>query len=188
IRRPPRSTLFPYTTLFRSQRRDLQRGQRVAAQLEEVVVGADPVPPEHPLPGPGDEPLHVVCAGLGAGGRRRGGGPPPPPCASPLPPSAVAGRDGARTCFASPGRMSIVKTATWGWPEHRIRVNASPPSSEPMPTLSWKSRKACSAPVTGVFTAIPTSRQASQLTETMRPRQGAPVQRAYASWKALAPQ
>src|SRR2546430_13572706 len=25
IRRPPRSTLFPYTTLFRSQRRDLPR-------------------------------------------------------------------------------------------------------------------------------------------------------------------
>src|SRR5256885_13179948 len=29
IRRPPRSTLFPYTTLFRSQRfRDAQRGDR----------------------------------------------------------------------------------------------------------------------------------------------------------------
>src|SRR2546426_12823465 len=26
IRRPPRSTLFPYTTLFRSQRRELHRG------------------------------------------------------------------------------------------------------------------------------------------------------------------
>src|SRR5688572_32304966 len=28
IRRPPRSTLFPYTTLFRSQRRFLALGQR----------------------------------------------------------------------------------------------------------------------------------------------------------------
>src|SRR5258705_2196934 len=30
IRRPPRSTLFPYTTLFRSHRRRLQRGLRGA--------------------------------------------------------------------------------------------------------------------------------------------------------------
>src|SRR5256885_4895940 len=30
IRRPPRSTLFPYTTLFRSQH--FQRGQRMLAQ------------------------------------------------------------------------------------------------------------------------------------------------------------
>src|SRR2546430_11552076 len=28
IRRPPRSTLFPYTTLFRSQQRAGERGQR----------------------------------------------------------------------------------------------------------------------------------------------------------------
>src|SRR5437588_7969815 len=28
IRRPPRSTLFPYTTLFRSQRRDYQPSDR----------------------------------------------------------------------------------------------------------------------------------------------------------------
>src|SRR2546421_3667178 len=31
IRRPPRSTLFPYTTLFRSHRRELARPQRVDA-------------------------------------------------------------------------------------------------------------------------------------------------------------
>src|SRR2546427_3204909 len=30
IRRPPRSTLFPYTTLFRSQPRALQQGDRGA--------------------------------------------------------------------------------------------------------------------------------------------------------------
>src|SRR5258707_6126488 len=29
IRRPPRSTLFPYTTLFRSQRRQLVRRRRI---------------------------------------------------------------------------------------------------------------------------------------------------------------
>src|SRR5256885_11403232 len=39
IRRPPRSTLFPYTTLFRSQVRGAQRaGGRVGAQVI-VAVG-----------------------------------------------------------------------------------------------------------------------------------------------------
>src|SRR2546426_2355325 len=33
IRRPPRSTLFPYTTLFRSQRRDLLRPADAGAPL-----------------------------------------------------------------------------------------------------------------------------------------------------------
>src|SRR2546422_7291181 len=33
IRRPPRSTLFPYTTLFRSQPGRLGRGQRAAANV-----------------------------------------------------------------------------------------------------------------------------------------------------------
>src|SRR3712207_9242440 len=32
IRRPPRSTLFPYTTLFRSARRDHARARRVARE------------------------------------------------------------------------------------------------------------------------------------------------------------
>src|SRR2546426_9296994 len=49
IRRPPRSTLFPYTTLFRSQRRLglEQRGNESAAgfELERAVV-ADPGHPE----------------------------------------------------------------------------------------------------------------------------------------------
>src|SRR3712207_7736202 len=31
IRRPPRSTLFPYTTLFRSQERAIRRAERVDA-------------------------------------------------------------------------------------------------------------------------------------------------------------
>src|SRR5687767_15707700 len=49
IRRPPRSTLFPYTTLFRSQTRDFtfalirigvqgDAGDRVLVDLENVVV------------------------------------------------------------------------------------------------------------------------------------------------------
>src|SRR3712207_8787607 len=49
IRRPPRSTLFPYTTLFRSRLRELpvaaaQKRHACAAALEPVdvdVVGAD---------------------------------------------------------------------------------------------------------------------------------------------------
>src|SRR3712207_9083599 len=40
IRRPPRSTLFPYTTLFRSQQPPA-RGVRVDGQGEQQVLGAD---------------------------------------------------------------------------------------------------------------------------------------------------
>src|SRR2546421_2342275 len=42
IRRPPRSTLFPYTTLFRSVRdpRQDQHGRPVAQQLGHDLVGA----------------------------------------------------------------------------------------------------------------------------------------------------
>src|SRR3712207_8472523 len=35
IRRPPRSTLFPYTTLFRSQRRRVERGEAVEDPLRQ---------------------------------------------------------------------------------------------------------------------------------------------------------
>src|SRR5687768_17768792 len=44
IRRPPRSTLFPYTTLFRSRRRTAGRMQgctRVAVQTMDPAVAAD---------------------------------------------------------------------------------------------------------------------------------------------------
>src|SRR3712207_6870955 len=51
IRRPPRSTLFPYTTLFRSDvpghdGADLHVGDRVGAdrgQVDDVAVGAEQV-------------------------------------------------------------------------------------------------------------------------------------------------
>src|SRR5256884_6192177 len=44
IRRPPRSTLFPYTTLFRSQpaERLLHLARRIQRRLEEVHVEPDP--------------------------------------------------------------------------------------------------------------------------------------------------
>src|SRR2546429_2326798 len=38
IRRPPRSTLFPYTTLFRSLRTVGETARRLRAQPEEVFV------------------------------------------------------------------------------------------------------------------------------------------------------
>src|SRR2546421_6941146 len=38
IRRPPRSTLFPYTTLFRSQR----FGLLVASVRDHAIIGLDP--------------------------------------------------------------------------------------------------------------------------------------------------
>src|SRR3989441_10510457 len=83
IRRPPRSTLFPYTTLFRSvvlvaQAEDAGVGDArdLAPQLAGLVVGvvhrheqpvwsnAEPVLPRHPLPGVRDGfPLEVVPKG-----------------------------------------------------------------------------------------------------------------------------
>src|SRR5437764_11299592 len=38
IRRPPRSTLFPYTTLFRSQRVGRSRAKRARDRRDEAVV------------------------------------------------------------------------------------------------------------------------------------------------------
>src|SRR3712207_8153520 len=40
IRRPPRSTLFPYTTLFRSWRPGASDGRRNAAYVRELEPGA----------------------------------------------------------------------------------------------------------------------------------------------------
>src|SRR3712207_8904402 len=50
IRRPPRSTLFPYTTLFRSHEHPGERGQR-----EQQPPGADPPLHEEPEDGQRDE-------------------------------------------------------------------------------------------------------------------------------------
>src|SRR3712207_6948267 len=41
IRRPPRSTLFPYTTLFRSADRDGRAGRRVRAGVDRVRLRPD---------------------------------------------------------------------------------------------------------------------------------------------------
>src|SRR3712207_7108400 len=55
IRRPPRSTLFPYTTLFRSHRAGPALGEGPRLPKREVVLAA--------LAGKGEAP----AAGLGAG-------------------------------------------------------------------------------------------------------------------------
>src|SRR5690242_21313960 len=42
IRRPPRSTLFPYTTLFRSAAEALKLGEEEVAKLREAEAGDEP--------------------------------------------------------------------------------------------------------------------------------------------------
>src|SRR2546422_10399007 len=44
IRRPPRSTLFPYTTLFRSPRTPEQRARAIGMRLPSVVVPTSALP------------------------------------------------------------------------------------------------------------------------------------------------
>src|SRR5690242_21427481 len=61
IRRPPRSTLFPYTTLFRSE----QIGRALAAKPEAYTV----VVRSTTLPGTLEElVIPALCHGLGAAG------------------------------------------------------------------------------------------------------------------------
>src|SRR3712207_8349317 len=69
IRRPPRSTLFPYTTLFRSgdggpvgddRGPVLVLGPGPGAGLRELAHGH--VTPGPPLAEPGPGPLHHACA------------------------------------------------------------------------------------------------------------------------------
>src|SRR2546425_10098042 len=93
IRRPPRSTLFPYTTLFRSLHRDdeQQRPEDERQHAEHVSLGnRDPVLPmerltqrvqragpdvavHHPESQEG-EAREIPPSGVGVGAGRRGGG------------------------------------------------------------------------------------------------------------------
>src|SRR2546429_6884696 len=65
IRRPPRSTLFPYTTLFRSRARGPDDGHRLAAPhlhvdaLEHLVVAKGQRSEEHTSEL--QSRLHLVC-------------------------------------------------------------------------------------------------------------------------------
>src|SRR5256885_2644339 len=63
IRRPPRSTLFPYTTLFRSQ-------QHTGSKRHEREIGQDPCPAEHArgrIDRVPDEAIGARCDELTAG-------------------------------------------------------------------------------------------------------------------------
>src|SRR2546422_1271648 len=56
IRRPPRSTLFPYTTLFRSLDEACAGDSRLRAAAESLLVAAERATGflDHPAPGPAE--------------------------------------------------------------------------------------------------------------------------------------
>src|SRR5258708_25529531 len=89
IRRPPRSTLFPYTTLFRSRHRRLRSGLRGARDGRLSIVSSRMLGPDHRGLGPrrGGLLVHTQrprlrVLGRGLGGARSG--------------TAYAGRAGVR--------------------------------------------------------------------------------------------
>src|SRR2546422_6766941 len=93
IRRPPRSTLFPYTTLFRSRRSEADCWYELPLAPRVRPHGARPA--ARPALFPQDPPARVAGAGpapLGSVAARPPGGgglfsgPPPPPPAPPHPP------------------------------------------------------------------------------------------------------
>src|SRR5256885_10227615 len=69
IRRPPRSTLFPYTTLFRSRRRAVARGVGDGARVPTHRLVAHAVGRAGAAARARDDPLaaHGVPVGLGLG-------------------------------------------------------------------------------------------------------------------------
>src|SRR3712207_6931339 len=69
IRRPPRSTLFPYTTLFRSGRGGSRAEQEVVGFEEALPLAADAVAlvvPPQPLPVAHGDPAHHPGVVVGA--------------------------------------------------------------------------------------------------------------------------
>src|SRR3712207_7093482 len=62
IRRPPRSTLFPYTTLFRSPARALDRADVADAQ-DQLALGRTVRVDDLPVPSTGD--LHRAAGPVG---------------------------------------------------------------------------------------------------------------------------
>src|SRR5258708_20954716 len=59
IRRPPRSTLFPYTTLFRSQRRSATRNWRCCVGRQRMATARRSRSEEHTSEL--QSPDHLVC-------------------------------------------------------------------------------------------------------------------------------
>src|SRR3712207_9151040 len=70
IRRPPRSTLFPYTTLFRSELDDPRGAQVADHRPQQVGVDGLVVAVVEAEAGRGREPREVVAQGLETGGLR----------------------------------------------------------------------------------------------------------------------
>src|SRR2546429_1074908 len=73
IRRPPRSTLFPYTTLFRSRIQSIHNGALIVHQTvagyKKVAILAQQRPPQTALQEPavpGPPPVRKRGSGLGA--------------------------------------------------------------------------------------------------------------------------
>src|SRR3989441_7126297 len=81
IRRPPRSTLFPYTTLFRSPARGLLPAVRAAHVRAARPAGLTGRPPAPPAGGRRAAPAAASRASRHAH-RARAPRPPPPPGAS----------------------------------------------------------------------------------------------------------
>src|SRR5437588_6215459 len=74
IRRPPRSTLFPYTTLFRSVREDAERHRLAPAPHEDRPDEAEhQIEPDRRRKRPGDVRTEAERAGaaIGAGPDRK---------------------------------------------------------------------------------------------------------------------
>src|SRR2546422_8435209 len=106
IRRPPRSTLFPYTTLFRSRRSEADCWYELPLAPRVRPHGARPAarsalfPQDPPARAAGSAPTPL---GYPAARPRRGGAllsPPPPP--APHPPDTPPPRPGPPSAAAPP--------------------------------------------------------------------------------------
>src|SRR2546430_8504532 len=102
IRRPPRSTLFPYTTLFRSHEYGIVRRDRVdpfvAWQRLAGPYRVGPVPPRDPLSG-----RQGLCVLLDAAAAPPPGSPRPLLHRSELGPAVVEGGVGPRVARPQEG-------------------------------------------------------------------------------------
>src|SRR3989475_12534540 len=105
IRRPPRSTLFPYTTLFRSRARDflvaLARWTRRPAEWASIGAATRPAPLRL-AGGPQQVAVHAPPLAPPTGG---GGG--PAPALGPPPAATYPGRPGAATPGVIPPAVPV---------------------------------------------------------------------------------
>src|SRR3712207_6936764 len=62
IRRPPRSTLFPYTTLFRSRAWDLITFMQRPEELQVYLPDRNKLPARNDVPGTAEDPVRAIFA------------------------------------------------------------------------------------------------------------------------------